>query len=87
MKGEIPSMKLRAKMVALSRVSFNVGSIINNVLLPNMLTGGSWNLGAKTAFMFVSLSISRFTSLSEPVYLCLICCVIVTKYYRLGQTC
>ncbi|GKZ55710.1 hypothetical protein AnigIFM49718_000876 [Aspergillus niger] len=50
--GEVPSSKLRAKMVSLARVAFNVSSLISNVLLPKMLTGGSWNLGAKTAFMF-----------------------------------
>ncbi|XRM48131.1 hypothetical protein ABZX51_011071 [Aspergillus tubingensis] len=50
--GEVPSSKLRAKMVSLARIAFNVSSLISNVLLPKMLTGGSWNLGAKTAFMF-----------------------------------
>ena len=54
-QGEVPSSKLRAKMVSLARVAFNVSSLISNVLLPKMLTGGSWNLGAKTAFMFVSI--------------------------------
>ena len=39
-------------MVSLSRIAFNVSAIISNILLPKMLTGGSWNLGAKTAFMF-----------------------------------
>ncbi|RAH73812.1 MFS general substrate transporter [Aspergillus aculeatinus CBS 121060] len=50
--GEVPSGKLRAKMISLARVAFNVSSLVSNVLIPKMLTGGSWNLGAKTAFLF-----------------------------------
>ncbi|KAJ9138343.1 General substrate transporter [Pleurostoma richardsiae] len=50
--GEVPSSKLRAKMISLSRVAFNLSGLVANVLIPKMLTGGSWNLGAKTAFMF-----------------------------------
>ncbi|CAK7226356.1 hypothetical protein SBRCBS47491_006203 [Sporothrix bragantina] len=50
--GEVPSGKLRAKMISISRVAFNVGGLVSNVLIPKMLTGGSWNLGAKTAFLF-----------------------------------
>ncbi|CAK7206060.1 hypothetical protein SEUCBS139899_008843 [Sporothrix eucalyptigena] len=52
--GEVPSSNLRAKTVVLSRIVFNASGIIINVLLPLMLTGGAWNLGAKTAFMFVA---------------------------------
>lgn len=43
-------------MISISRVAFNLGGLITNVLLPKMLTGGSWNLGAKTAFMLVSFT-------------------------------
>lgn len=54
LQSEVPSGKLRAKIVSLSRAAFNLSGLISNVLVPKMLTGGSWNLGAKTAFMFVS---------------------------------
>ncbi|KAH8673385.1 general substrate transporter [Xylariales sp. PMI_506] len=50
--GEVPSSKLRAKMISLSRVAFNLSGLVSNVLIPRMLTGGAWNLGAKTSFLF-----------------------------------
>ena len=63
-QGEVPSSKLRAKTIVLSRVVFNVSGFIINTLLPLMLTGGAWNLGAKTAFMFVS-TIKSFQPVSN----------------------
>ncbi|CAK7220404.1 maltose permease [Sporothrix curviconia] len=52
--GEVPSSNPRAKTIVLSLIAFNASGIIVNVLLPLMLTGGAWNLGAKTAFMFAA---------------------------------
>lgn len=48
-------------MISLSRAAFNLSGIISNILLPYMLTGGSWNLGAKTAYMFVSGGTGEFS--------------------------
>jgi SP family general alpha glucoside:H+ symporter-like MFS transporter len=58
--GEIPSTRLRAKSVAFSRIMYNIASIINNILLPRMLTAsavGGWGWGKKTGYFMVGLNV------------------------------
>ena len=44
---EVPSTRLKIKTVVLARQFYNVGGIINNVLMPRMLLNTEWNWGAK----------------------------------------
>ena len=44
---EIPSTRLKIKTVVLARNFYNMGGIINNVLMPRMLLVNEWNWGAK----------------------------------------
>ncbi|GAA5935223.1 uncharacterized protein JCM15063_000974 [Sporobolomyces koalae] len=54
---EIPSTRLRAKTVVLARNAYNIIGIINNILVPRMLSPISWNWGPKTAFFFVGANV------------------------------
>jgi len=45
---EIPSTRLRAKTVVLARNAYNIIGIVNNILVPRMLSPIEWNLGPKT---------------------------------------
>lgn len=67
---EIPSTRLRAKTVVLARNAYNLIGIINNILVPRMLSPIEWDLGPKTAFFFAGLCL-----------LCLIYC-----WLRLPET-
>ncbi|GAA6006959.1 hypothetical protein JCM11491_001455 [Sporobolomyces phaffii] len=54
---EIGSTRLRAKTVVLARNAYNIIGIINNVLVPRMLSPIEWNWGPKTAFFFVGANV------------------------------
>lgn len=45
---DIPSTRLKIKTVVLARNFYNVGGIINNVIMPRMLLPTEWNWGAKS---------------------------------------
>ncbi|RMZ83109.1 hypothetical protein DV738_g1209, partial [Chaetothyriales sp. CBS 135597] len=49
---EIPSTRLKIKTVGLARNLYNIGGIINNILMPRMLLVNEWNWGAKTGFFW-----------------------------------
>ncbi|RMZ91507.1 hypothetical protein DV736_g1248, partial [Chaetothyriales sp. CBS 134916] len=49
---EIPSTRLKIKTVVLARNLYNIGGIINNILMPRMLLVNEWNWGAKTGFFW-----------------------------------
>ncbi|PWN23173.1 putative maltose permease [Microstroma glucosiphilum] len=49
---EVPSAQLRAKSVALSRNSYNLGGLIANAITPRMLNPDAWNWGAKSGFFW-----------------------------------
>ncbi|KAM6507048.1 hypothetical protein FALCPG4_018438 [Fusarium falciforme] len=67
---EIPSTRLRVKTVALARVTYNIFSIINNALVPQMLNPTVWNLKGKACFVYTGTA-----------FVCLIWC-----YFRLPET-
>ncbi|KAH7140473.1 hypothetical protein B0J13DRAFT_596658 [Dactylonectria estremocensis] len=67
---EIPSTRLRVKTVALARVGYNMFTILNNVLAPQMLNPTAWNLAGKSCFVYAGTAL-----------LCLIWC-----YFRLPET-
>ncbi|KAH7146650.1 hypothetical protein B0J13DRAFT_595187 [Dactylonectria estremocensis] len=67
---EIPSTRLRVKTVALARVRYNMFTILNNVLAPQMLNPTAWNLAGKSCFVYAGTAL-----------LCLIWC-----YFRLPET-
>ncbi|GAA5871436.1 hypothetical protein JCM16303_000755 [Sporobolomyces ruberrimus] len=67
---EIGSTRLRAKTVVLARNAYNIIGIINNVLVPRMLSPIEWNWGAKSAFFFAGA--------------CLLC--IAWCFFRLPET-
>jgi MFS transporter, SP family, general alpha glucoside:H+ symporter len=49
---EIPSTRLRVKTVVLARVSYNISSLITNVLMPRMLNPIAWNWGGQACFLW-----------------------------------
>ena len=49
---EIPSTRLKIKTVVLARNFYNMGGIVNNILMPRMIGLNSWNWGAKTGFFW-----------------------------------
>jgi len=49
---EIPSTRLRQKTVVIARNTYNLASIVGNVLTPRMLNPGAWNWGAKAGFFY-----------------------------------
>ena len=67
---EIPSTRLKIKTVVLARNFYNMGGIVNNILMPNMLSPNSWNWGAKTGFFWAGacllLTIWTYFRLPEP---------------------
>ncbi|KAK0375407.1 hypothetical protein CLIM01_07254 [Colletotrichum limetticola] len=67
---EIPSTRLRVKTVALARVVYNVFTIINNVIAPQLLNPTAWNLAGKSCLVYAITAL-----------LCLIWC-----YFRLPET-
>ena len=54
---EIPSTRLRAKTVVLSRNAYNIIGILNNILVPRMLSPIAWHWGRKTGFFFVGANV------------------------------
>lgn len=66
---EIPSTRLRQKTVVLARNTYNIASIVGNILTPRMLNPGAWNWGAKSAFFWAG-----------TCFLCL-----VWTYFRLPE--
>lgn len=58
---DIPSTRLKIKTVVLARNLYNVGGIINNVLMPRMLLNTEWNWGAKTGFFWAGACALLFT--------------------------
>ncbi|KAH6868875.1 hypothetical protein B0T10DRAFT_419215 [Thelonectria olida] len=67
---EIPSTRLRVKTVAFARIVYNLFTILNNTLAPQMLNPTSWGLAGKSCFIYASTTL-----------LCLIWC-----YFRLPET-
>ena len=67
---ELSSVRLRQKVVALARVMFNVGAIINSVITPYMLNSEALNWGAKTGFFWAGITfcflIWAFFQVPEP---------------------
>jgi hypothetical protein len=67
---DIPSTRLKIKTVVLARNLYNVGGIINNVLMPRMLLNTNWNWGARTGFFWAGacllLFIYHYFRLPEP---------------------
>ena len=49
---EIPSTRLKIKTVVLARNFYNIGGIINNILMPRMILVTEWNWGAKAGFFW-----------------------------------
>jgi MFS transporter, SP family, general alpha glucoside:H+ symporter len=52
---EIPSTRLKIKTVVLARNFYNMGGLINNALMPQMIGVNAWNWGAKTGFFWAGL--------------------------------
>ncbi|KAH6974958.1 hypothetical protein BKA56DRAFT_489944 [Ilyonectria sp. MPI-CAGE-AT-0026] len=67
---EIPSTRLRVKTIALARVVYNIFTIINNVIAPQMLNPTAWDLEGKSCFVYAGTA-----------FLCLI-----WTYFRLPET-
>lgn len=57
---EIPSTRLKAKTIVLSRNLYNVGGIVVNVLTNYMLTPTSWNWGAYSGFFYAGTCFIAF---------------------------
>lgn len=49
---EIPSTRMRAKTIVLARNAYNIIGIVNNVIVPRMLSPIAWDWGRKTGFFF-----------------------------------
>ncbi|KAG4254634.1 hypothetical protein FPRO03_06974 [Fusarium proliferatum] len=67
---EIPSTRLRIKTIALARIVYNIFTIINNFIAPQLLNPSAWDLGGKSCLVYAATS-----------FLCLIWC-----YFRLPET-
>ncbi|KAI8407701.1 hypothetical protein FOFC_13142 [Fusarium oxysporum] len=67
---EIPSTRLRIKTIALARIVYNVFTIINNIVAPQLLNPTAWDLGGRSCLVYAATS-----------FLCLIWC-----YFRLPET-
>ena len=67
---EIPSTRLRIKTVVLARVSYNLASIVANVLTPRMLNPTAWNWKGKACFLWAGtcllMLIWAYFRLPEP---------------------
>ena len=64
---DIPSTRLKIKTVVLARNLYNVGGIINNVLMPRMLLNTEWNWGAKTGFFWAGACLLLFVYVSTTI--------------------
>ncbi|KAF5577025.1 general alpha-glucoside permease [Fusarium pseudoanthophilum] len=67
---EIPSTRLRIKTIALARIVYNMFTIVNNFVAPQLLNPSAWDLGGKSCLVYAATS-----------FLCLIWC-----YFRLPET-
>ncbi|KAF4979769.1 hypothetical protein FZEAL_4073 [Fusarium zealandicum] len=67
---EIPSTRLRVRTVAFARVVYNLFTIVNNVVAPQLLIPTAWGLAGKSCLVYAVTS-----------FLCLIWC-----YFRLPET-
>lgn len=67
---EIPSTRLRVKTIALARVVYNIFTIVNNVIAPQMLNPTAWDLEGKSCFLYAGTA--------------LIC--LIWTYFRLPET-
>nr|RBR00857.1 hypothetical protein FVER53263_21107 [Fusarium verticillioides] len=67
---EIPSTRLRIKTIALARIVYNIFTIVNNFVAPQLLNPSAWDLGGKSCLVYAATS-----------FLCLIWC-----YFRLPET-
>lgn len=67
---EIGSTRLRAKTVVLARGCYNIAGILINIINPRMLNPDAWNLGAKSAYVWMGtgsiLLVWTFFRLPEP---------------------
>lgn len=67
---EISSTRLRAKTVVLSRNLYNIGGIVNNIIVPRMLNPQAWNWGAKSGLFWAGVNalliVWCFFRLPEP---------------------
>ncbi|KAF2031106.1 MFS alpha-glucoside transporter-like protein [Setomelanomma holmii] len=54
---EISSTRLKVKTVVLARNVYNLGSIFNNILVPQMLSPNEWNWAGMTGFFYAGLTI------------------------------
>jgi SP family general alpha glucoside:H+ symporter-like MFS transporter len=52
---EISSTRLKAKTIVLARNFYNIGGIINNIIVPRMINPTAWNWGAKAALVSLTL--------------------------------
>ncbi|KAK5106520.1 hypothetical protein LTS08_000639 [Lithohypha guttulata] len=53
---EIPSTRAKVKTVVLARNVYNLGGIINNIIVPRMLSPTDWNWAGKSGFFFAGLT-------------------------------
>lgn len=67
---EISSTRLRAQSIALARNSYNLVSLISNVVEPYLINPGSANLKGKTAFVWFGTALPTF----------------IWSYFRLPET-
>lgn len=58
---ELSSTRLKAKSIVLARIGYNLASIVNNVLTPQMINPGAWNWGPKTGFFWAGVCAICFT--------------------------
>ncbi|KAF2148141.1 trehalose transporter [Myriangium duriaei CBS 260.36] len=66
---ELSSRRLQVKTVALSRVAYNIGAIVVNVLTPYMINPTAWNWGNFAGFFWAGTCF----------------CVLVYHYFRLPE--
>lgn len=58
---EIPSTRLRVKTVALARVVYNLFTMVNNVVAPQMLNPTAFRLGGKSCFVYAATALLCLT--------------------------
>jgi SP family general alpha glucoside:H+ symporter-like MFS transporter len=67
---EIPSTRLKIKTVVLARNFYNIGGIVNNIIMPRMILVTEWNWGAKAGFFWAGacflLFVWTYFRLPEP---------------------
>ncbi|KAB8069595.1 sugar transporter [Aspergillus leporis] len=67
---ELSSTRLRAKSVVLARNTYNMASIVTNIVTPRMLNPSAWNWGAKSGFFWggtcLACAVWTYFRLPEP---------------------